>query len=169
MLLLGLSSRRRRCSSILSASRSLGIGCTGRTGTETQFSKRINSMASMQHWLPTHLWQVNLLGLAFITAIAMPAMANFAKCKDDNIFPRGINTLRSYDNKVKNNVIADPHGDPCLSSLSSARCAQPLSSFEWPLLPHLLASSTIDRKFSQNFLRVSSWPETGQRRPQLHS
>lgn len=54
--LAGLSSRLPRCSNILSVSASLGTGCTGPTGTETQFSKRINSMASNRHSLQILQW-----------------------------------------------------------------------------------------------------------------
>ena len=55
---------RQRCSNILLVSRFLGTGCTGPTGTETQFSKRINSMASTPRSLPTLLWYV--LGLVLL-------------------------------------------------------------------------------------------------------
>ena len=54
----------QRCSNILLVSRFLGTGCTGPTGTETQFSKRINSMASTPRSLPTLLWYV--LGLVLL-------------------------------------------------------------------------------------------------------
>ena len=59
---------RQRCSNILLVSRFLGTGCTGPTGTETQFSKRINSMASTPRSLPTLLWYV--LGLVLLRICA---------------------------------------------------------------------------------------------------
>ena len=69
---------RQRCSNILLASRFLGTGCTGPTGTETQFSKRINSMASTPRSLPTLLWYV--LGLVLLKYGSEEKGSSLCKC-----------------------------------------------------------------------------------------